>query len=257
MPDPVSGKDYFYVRLNDVTTEITGDDPDAPLSFAPQTVAGDQTQPENRTALASMHWVPHLKEVWPTVLGNVHASHPDLESELPEGTVVRGRYSLSNGQIEVTRVNDAIFLFKPRVTGNPEVRQTLAQEVTQTVTLVDSELYFVTKNLHTGKPIGEYKVGLKAGSTRTELKILLANVPLVDLLPGPRTCVNPSMKCEDPNDPDPCTCVDEHFHHYYGVFKNPPGLADQPVPYRIGKRTNKAVTTHRVGGGNCGPTQYP
>lgn len=257
IPDPVSGRDYFYIRLDNVALDMFGDMPSS-LDIEPDTVTGSKTEPDSAADLASMHWVPHLKKVWPTIFGNVHDSHPDLLSNRPRPAIVRSRFSLSGGRVEVTHVDDGIWLFEPGVMMNAQLKQAIAQEVTQTVTLIGSELIFTTKDLQTGQGQSVYRIGLKSTSKRTDIQILLANIPLTDLLPGPRPCVNPSMACHDPNDPDPCNCVDAHFHSYYGVYPNPPSLSKQPIPHRAGFRNNKLlVQAHRVGGGNCGPTQYP
>ncbi|HEV7767154.1 MAG TPA: hypothetical protein VGQ76_19290 [Thermoanaerobaculia bacterium] len=255
--DPVSGRDFFYIRLDGVALDMSGDKP-SPLDIAPNTVAGSTTEPDSAADLASMHWVPHLRDVWPTIFGNVHDSHSDLLSNRPRPVIVRSRFPLTGGRVEVTHVDDGIWQFQPGVMMNAQLEQAIAQEVTQTVTLVGSELIFTTEDLQTGQGQSVYRIGLKSTSKRTNIQILLANVPLADLLPGPRLCVNPSMACHDPNDPDPCNCVDEHFHGYYGVYPNPPSLSKQPIPHRTGfLNPDFVVQAHRVGGGNCGPTQYP
>jgi hypothetical protein len=204
-----------------------------------------------------MHWVPHLKAVWPTIFGNAHACHPDLTSNRPLPDIVRSRYRLTSGKVEVTHIDRGIWQFEPRVMMNDQVRQAVAQEVTQTVTLLGRELFFTTKSLQTGNGQSIYKVGLRQESDLPAIKILLANVPPADLFPSPQPCVNPGMVCHDPADPDPCNCVDEHFHSYYGIYPNPPSLSNQPIPHRSGTRNNKVVQALRAGGGNCGPTQYP
>ena len=257
IPDPVSGKNYFYISLNDATTEMSGIDPCTAVDFEPDRVTGNQREPDSAAAMASMHWVPHLKEVWPTIFGNVHSSHADLTANRPAAGIVHSRFPLTCGHVAVTHVDHGIWKFQPTVMMNPPIEQAVAQEVTQTVTLPGRELFFTTKHVETGAPKSLFKVGFAQGNTRDFIKVLIANVPLVDLLPSPQPCLNPSMVCPMPDDPDPCNCVDEHFHHYYGVYPSPPSLSKQPVPYRVKNRKNKLVQALRAGGGNCGPTQYP
>jgi hypothetical protein len=206
-----------------------------PIAYQPPATSARRPAPGTAR---SCHWIAPF----PAIL----QAEPELDPDFltpGEANRVSLWCSLPGGTLSTSAVLDNVWALQSESDPNPTVTQSLAQEVSLTFSLPDTEVITIDDHEWDHRKFKIYPFHLRGDK---HLRILLGNTPESDVFPAG-------------HGPEP---VDEHFRIYYDMFKTPTPPRDQRIPhavavtkaskiFRVVSRRPWAVD--RLNGMNCPP----
>jgi len=208
---------------------------------------------EGTVEVEDLQYVPSMGKVWPRMFFGTHKGAKELHEPLITALKdrVNARFDLAGGRLKNTYVSAYHWQFRPKVATRHQLETPIAQEVTLRSTIAGNILELRIRDRENGSLQSILKIERRVPNI--DVVVLLANVPRSDLFP--KAVCNEATACET----HPECCADPHFVHYYNAFDDRPG--DPPVPFRLpivsSDTQMRELQLYRVGGANCGPTQYP
>ena len=199
----------------------------------------------------SVHWIASFRKIQPQAAVKPEYLQPGDEGSPPLPPRKSLWFVLPAGSMRTGRSPKCVWDLKATSNSSVKLRQALAQEVIDEVTIPDADsITLITRDLASGE-VRELKLPLNG---KKSISITFGNTQEGDIFPS------------DPSIVDP----DEHFQIYYRMLDGVSGdQNDWPIPHRADKNCREpkgeslrsriaqwfSITpeSRRAGGGNCPP----